>query len=397
MNRQEIMKEATEWLKEEIITEDQFHKIVNRYELKDRSYLLFLFASLFIGLVFLTYVASNLHVIPHLVNLTIILLFMIGYYVIGNYFYRYKSTKVGLSLLIIGLFIFGAGIFLLGQMYHYSYLHAVPFLIWSIAAFSLFVIYKHPALFVFTVTVITIGQIYNGMNYQSFYWLLAIFFVAACLHYVYHEPNRLYSLLFGWSYLVQGIVFVIVSDHDYHIYLHIFLLLFIAGAILNKDRIKEEFQYVALLAGFVFTCFETIFLRYARIELDWIYFFLWIPLFLIAVGIQITRRHYMYLPSLLLFIPIAYAGEYSDYLSMLALFIVSLSWLMLGYRVEDMKKITLGSVTFLISTFIAYFHLAWAFLDKSIFFFIGGILLFLLGYFLERKRRELKHSEVADK
>jgi uncharacterized membrane protein len=38
---------------------------------------------------------------------------------------------------------------------------------------------------------------------------------------------------------------------------------------------------------------------------------------------------------------------------------------------------------------MGYFNLAWAFMPKSVFFLIGGILLFMLNGFLQRKKKQI--------
>ena len=50
----------------------------------------------------------------------------------------------------------------------------------------------------------------------------------------------------------------------------------------------------------------------------------------------------------------------------------------------------LGTVAFLFSTFNVYIQYAWDALNKSLFFFIGGVLLFLISFIFERQRRRLK-------
>ncbi|MFC7667053.1 hypothetical protein ACFQT0_06190 [Hymenobacter humi] len=46
-----------------------------------------------------------------------------------------------------------------------------------------------------------------------------------------------------------------------------------------------------------------------------------------------------------------------------------------AHRHEDPDQLTIGAVLFVIATMVAYFKLTWAFLDKSLFFLLGGVLL----------------------
>ena len=59
----------------------------------------------------------------------------------------------------------------------------------------------------------------------------------------------------------------------------------------------------------------------------------------------------------------------------------------LGYRLREEWYINLGAVLLLIFIFVKYFDWFFTFLDKSVFFIIAGVLLFLLGWLMERGRR----------
>jgi uncharacterized membrane protein len=49
------------------------------------------------------------------------------------------------------------------------------------------------------------------------------------------------------------------------------------------------------------------------------------------------------------------------------------------------EQLTLGAVLFVVATMVAYFRLTWAFLDKSLFFLLGGGLLLGLSWYLRRR------------
>ena len=60
---------------------------------------------------------------------------------------------------------------------------------------------------------------------------------------------------------------------------------------------------------------------------------------------------------------------------MIALFVFSLQLLWRGYAEEWRAKINWGTVLFLLSTLVAYGKLTWDFMDKSLFFILGGVLM----------------------
>ncbi|MRH44189.1 DUF2157 domain-containing protein [Aquibacillus halophilus] len=395
MNREAIKKEAKKWSKQGIITEQQLDEIVDLYPKRDRSFLLLTFAALFIGLGFLTFIASNWSWIPQIGKMTIILLFMIGFYVSGELIYRKKSKPVGLSFIVIGLFVFGAGIFLTGQMYNYMYFQAIPFLIWSLAGVALFIFYQHASLYVVSIVITTVGQLYSAFVYSDFNLGLFLVLLFAFGHYTYRQARYLYGYLFAISFMVQTMVLVFADGHDYYWLIIGSLVLYGLGSLVRKQGLNRPFRHVSLIAMFILGIFHVFLLGNSyfldSIEFELIFLAIWIIILIPIVVMKTMKQEFSNMIELALFVPVFFV-PYSDLLAMLVLFIYSLGMLLIGYKEEHYRKITLGTFAFLISTLIAYIHLAWAFLNKSLFFFLGGIILFILSFLLERKRREHKQD-----
>ncbi|HEX8505014.1 MAG TPA: hypothetical protein VF630_06575, partial [Hymenobacter sp.] len=60
-----------------------------------------------------------------------------------------------------------------------------------------------------------------------------------------------------------------------------------------------------------------------------------------------------------------------------------------AHRDEDPDQLTIGAVLFVAATAVAYFKLTWGFLDKSVFFLLGGVLLLSLSWYLRRRNAEV--------
>ncbi|WP_216690551.1 hypothetical protein [Hymenobacter siberiensis] len=58
-------------------------------------------------------------------------------------------------------------------------------------------------------------------------------------------------------------------------------------------------------------------------------------------------------------------------------------------RDHDPEQLTIGAVLFVAATAVAYFKLTWGFMDKSLFFLIGGILLLALSWYLRRRNAQV--------
>jgi uncharacterized membrane protein len=79
--------------------------------------------------------------------------------------------------------------------------------------------------------------------------------------------------------------------------------------------------------------------------------------------------------------------------TLVVLYAYSGSVLLRAHQEQNPDRVTLGTVLFIITTAVAYFKLTWGFMDKSLFFLLGGILLLGLSWYL---RRRANHT-FADK
>jgi uncharacterized membrane protein len=94
--------------------------------------------------------------------------------------------------------------------------------------------------------------------------------------------------------------------------------------------------------------------------------------------------------QLALFLPFVYLEAWTDMsflFYLIAVFGFSLLLLLRGYDVESRMRVNLGTFLFLLSCFFAYAKLTWGFLDRSLFFLVGGLLLFGLSWFLNQRRK----------
>ncbi|MFC7060826.1 DUF2157 domain-containing protein [Halobacillus seohaensis] len=390
MKRGQLKKESKYWVEDKIITSEQREKILKRYNQKTSHPILLTFAALFIGLGFLTFIASNWSAMSDLVKMGIILFFLIAFYGTGDLVYRRWSKPVGLSLIIIALCVFGSGIFLIGQMFHYTSFSAFPFFVWSLAALGLLIFFEESLLFIATVVIVTAGQIYSGVIYQDFYIPIGLLFVIGLGWILYKKGNRLLTGIFAISYVVQSLVFVFTHSWSYYWLILLFLVLYIVSHIPYGQVYLKTFGSIAVLSIFVVNIFQVFLLgqESEQVEYSNIFFMGWTILFICAViqsALESTKFNWL---DLILFIPVFRIGA-GDLLSLLLLFGYSLGWLIAGYKKEQAEWVAKGAIAFLITTFVAYFQLAWDFMDRSVFFFIGGILLFVLSFFLEKKRRQV--------
>ncbi|MCA0969629.1 DUF2157 domain-containing protein [Halobacillus litoralis] len=392
MNRNQISKESSKWVVEKIITEDQRQQLLERYPKRRHQPLLLTFAAIFIGLSFLTFIASNWSDMDDLLRMGLIVFFLTAFYVSGERVYAKYSKPLGISFFLIALLIFGAGIFLVGQMYHYTSYSAFPFLIWSVAAYGLFYLSKEKTFFVATVIILTTGQIYSGFVFQQLHWLSAGLFLIGLGLSVYKMKDTILTTLFGASFLIQSLILVMSEDLHYYWLMVFFLVLYlIDDLVVNKGQLRV-FKTMSVTAVFFLHVIGVFLLGEEWIsratESSFLFFLVWAVLFVGAVIRAALSSTNYYWVDLLLFVPV-FKFAIGDVLSLGILFIYSLIWLVFGYRTEVSRWVNKGTAAFLFTTFLAYFQLAWDSMNRSLFFLLGGLLLFILSFLLERKRRSV--------
>ncbi|UOQ43473.1 DUF2157 domain-containing protein [Halobacillus salinarum] len=392
MYRDQIDKESRRWVEDSIITEEQRQKIIDRYEKKPARSFLLTFAAIFIGLGFLTFIASNWSAIPQLGRMGIIVLSMTLFYIMGHILFEKGSKNLGRSFLLIAMLIFGAGIFLTGQMYHYQAFSAFPFFIWSSASFCLYLVYQEKLFFISTVSIMTIGQIYSGIVFQSFDIWIGILFLFGIGMIAYRCKDDWLSLGFALSFSIQALVLVFSEEFPYYWLIVYFLVLYLTDDLVKGKGRYRIFNMVSVIALIVLNALQVFFLSsdyiFDSIEYSFFFFIVWAVLFVFAVIRSAMSPVNVYWIDLILFVPV-FRFEFGDMLSLVLLFLYSLGWLVAGYKQEISRWVNKGTAAFLVTTLMAYFQLAWDFMSRSLFFFIGGVLLFLLSFLLERKRRNL--------
>ncbi|MBM7659809.1 putative membrane protein [Bacillus mesophilus] len=390
--RKWVEKEGRKWVRDELISEDQYEQIVNRYKKEQTSNLLPVFASILIGLGILSFIASNWDGIHDLVRVFIIIIVMSGFYLAGERAHRNGNERIGNSLLGIGIISFGAGIFLLGQMYHFQSYDARAFIIWALAGLLVVQLWKSKFLLIVTMAIITVGQLYTMFQFSAFSYILALLLFFGVGHFVYHRPHTIISVLFSFSYSLTALFLVISEEWNYHVLFIFFLALYVMSEWLKKDQIKRPiqlFMQISAILVSIFTIFTfDSFLQYEGINTNGLTVYPFILVILFGLFYWLKKKS-LDVTDLLLYLPVFYVGVMVDVLYMLLLFIYSISLLVIGYREELTEKATFGTMLFLLSAFIGYIQLAWDFMPKSIFFLLGGIILFILSWLLEKRRRQL--------
>lgn len=326
----------------EKVSQDTANSLLSGYEPnKDFSFIRVLTAigSLLLGFGVLSFIASNWEDMTRPLKLAVIIGFLIAFNLAG-YFNQKKYPKTAAALFYVGALIYGAGIFLVQQMFHLSVNSHFAFFLWATGLVPLMLLRKDVVLNFFTMLLYFIWLITSTLDMNQFPW---------------------YGLLITLPYY-----FVWYTN-------------------------KEKEQSVLFLSN----TFLLFWLFFAAIDLD--LHGLWIALFFFALGIfKLYQKHMVLNLHGNLLIGIAGLNLTSPYIWDLAEKGTQYSLPAIGFAVAFglylLKRIHSGSlfaIVLICALIIRYYvDLTYDFLPKSLFFILGGLLLLGFGYYFERRRRK---------
>ncbi|MGM8214700.1 DUF2157 domain-containing protein [Bacillaceae bacterium W0354] len=400
MRRQWVKEESLKWVNDGIIDEKQREQIVRRYSEKDYHSLIFFFAAILIGLSCLTFVAANWQAIHHLVRIGLIIAFLVAFYFLGNSFFEKNKPIYGVSCFVIAIAIFGSGIFLSGQMYHYSMNSVFAFFAWGLVAFLIYLSRPHLFLLLVGLVIVSVGQLYGLFNLRVFDWSLFALFIIAYGSIVFTKKNVKVSWLFAIFYLIQMVGYSLEQFDQYYWTIIFILLLYIVGTLFKDETITRPFQSVAISSAFIITIIQALIFEneYARNDLHVHYLYYIFLVLLLGIAFLVTwdDSNRLRVAQLSLFFPVFILIDYASFIAYILLFVFSICKLIEGYQTFARRRVLVGTIAFLISTFVVYFQVAWDFLDKSLFFLVGGLVLFLIGFLLEKHRRDFMKENRED-
>lgn len=335
-----ISKELGYFESSGLITEEQKIGILETYDVKSGPNFIRVvvtIGAILVGLGILSFIASNWDGITHFVKLLIIFGVFCGVNLAG-YQLTETNPRTGRSLIYLGTLVYGAGIFLIGQMYNFGGDFPTAFLLWSLGVLPVAIQQKDKYLMLFAnllFLVYLFGSFEQGFPYAG--WLgVPIGYFA----FYYFDKSR--QLLFAANLISLSFIFRIALSYDLD-GLYVAMLFFCIGLIMYGVKHTFEQDVFRVQGNILFGVTGVI---------------LTIPeLWDVLVNAQSTR-----LASILF-----------------ALAFVALLFFLI-------RKGSLISLVFICVTIFRYYTDTFAFLPKSLFFIVGGLLLLAFGFYFERMK-----------
>jgi uncharacterized membrane protein len=386
-----LEQEIELWLREGLIAPDQKDKLLARYRvLKEADEkagpgklitTLSILGSILIGIGAILFIASNWSLIPKWGKLFIVFSSMLTSYGLGFYFRYEKVTypKVGASLILLGSLIFGAGIFLIAQMYHITVHYPNGPLLWGLGVLPLAYLLRFKSLI--SLAIIDL-LIWLGM--EANFWIS---------YSSYYEIITMVNLYFMTGITLWGIGLMHREWQSMRIISSPYIILgsmitFSAGYILTFDIHESSFVSEALLIfyiGITSLFLLSVIPRILSKEKEKG----WGPE---TLGLFILMGIVLYLS---LSFPVMSSKAFKEgfrlfFNILFALEIFGL--IILGFIKRYPTYVNIGLLFFAVDVVTRYFDFFWALLPRSLFFIIGGLFLLFGGIYLERKRRTILAS-----
>jgi uncharacterized membrane protein len=395
MSRKWVEKEGLHWVEKNIVTREQYEQILDLYN--DRKHaigVLPLLGSILVGLGILSFVAANWQEIPQMARLVMIIVLMVACYGSGELFRKKGNDRLGLAMTALGLISFGGGIVLIAQMFHLVSHDIMSFIVWGSVGMLLTYLYRSKFLYLISLLIFTCAQWYSTDAHHQFSYVSFIIMAVGLGYYAWKHQHMLLSWFFSLSIVLQSLILVLDRDWKF-LWVFIPLMALYAMGDWIKDRSSGfALQSVPLAAAFIFAivmvfAFDVVSEGDRHDILAQPFYYMGVMLLLLAASLygKWTNDRISSAFEWVLLFPIIYLQSGIAVTYLLVLFFFSFYVLWRGYIEQWRFKINFGTLLFIITTMVAYGKLTWAFMDKSLFFILGGLILLALSWFLNRRKK----------
>ncbi|QKG54153.1 DUF2157 domain-containing protein [Hymenobacter sp. BRD67] len=404
MSRKFLETESPAWVSEGLITEAQRQLLLARYpsEAVQAVGLLPLLGSILVGLSALSVVAANWQSLPEALRLGLLLGTLLAAYAGGEYFLRRGNRRVGHGLLGLGLVTFGASIILTSQLYQLVGYDVSGLLAWVVVGVLLSFLYDSQSLTLLPILIGAAVQTYCTQALGVFSYATMGLVVLGSGYRWWHRPDTLVASVLAAGLLWQVALWVALSHAKITWFFIPAMLVYAAGDWHPDPAASRALKGPPLVAAYLFALGLALFGetdQYAGLLRPPVLAYLGALAAVLALSVagKRVRGRLATLPDWLLLLPGFYLpGRLPLAIATLVvLYAHAGSMLARAHRSADAEQLTLGTVLFIIATMVAYFKLTWAFLDKSLFFLIGGVLLLSLSWYLRRRNASRLAETVA--
>ncbi|WP_432403307.1 DUF2157 domain-containing protein [Wukongibacter sp. M2B1] len=326
-----------------IITEQQLNDIMISYE-EDSGInfikILVTIGAVLIGLGILSFIASNWTYMGRFLKVAVIIA-TLGGSIFTSFKLEKDYPKTSKALLYLSALIYGAGIFLMGQIFNFGGEFTQSFLLWTIGVLSVSLLLKEKTLFIFAhmLALVYINGSFN-QNIIIYTIILAVIFYIGNKYFNFSKLITFFNTAVALNIVLYLLNYFDIED------IYISIAFFLIGLVmyyikhgLNPDIFKLQGMIILGISGLSLT-FDS----------------LWEELSFIGNGKYVA---------------------------------IGFGILLIIYLLSLVRKRLLTPLLFTCILILRYyFDTLYDFMPKSLFFIIGGLILLGFGHYFERIRKD---------
>ena len=339
--------------------------------------LIYTISVILIGLGVITFVSANYWIIE-LLNRTKILKIILLLGVTLSTFWggfelayvRKNFPRLGNALIFLSTLLIGGTYALIGQVYHTNANSSSLMFIWLISILPVAYLFKSKAVNIISIVLLILGIVFYYMELaidKSLIWTIFIPILCGMILYTvgnipivlkkYNDFSLMYKVVGMLPIFITLLILTCISESSYHITSPYYILPIVVLILLNFLNIIINKSNDFLLK------IETIF-SVAMLCL------LLLLLILPSVNVGLT----IFCANLFIITMLVFGFYY-------------------GYKFENEKIISATNKILMLYLLVSYFRWGWSFMDKTLFFLLGGFGLLTVGILLEKNKIKLYKRE----
>ncbi|MCQ9205187.1 MAG: DUF2157 domain-containing protein [Omnitrophica bacterium] len=429
-----LFEEIAKWRNEGLIDDTQASRIQAKYaerlEYNRLINTIVTLGSILVGLGILLFVASNWDKISRPFKILIIFSVISGFNISGYYFRCVKDNYPGLGegFLLIGAFSFGAGVWLIAQIYQIHYNFSAGILFWILGILPLAFVYRSWMILTLSsiLSCVWLGSYYTYYSQRAGYGFFILAAVLISLCYLRKQRFSLFVILVGITmWLTRFWVLAYPMDRtftDKGFIGHVILVTIYGawGVILYGLGIWHQRSSKLFSFSFLYKFLSIIFIALGTYSLTFTHHYdkgehlISLPLginllilFLSAGGIFIFYRLYrtadnkpeikeiklvlwlFVLQVMAMLLSFSSVRTVSLSYNIILLF-QALGFIYIGFLKSNEGIFRLGIAIFFLDILSRYFDIFWKMMPRSLLFILGGAILIGGAVFANKKRREFE-------
>lgn len=378
-------KKIEKWLNEGLINKETALKmLVEIKQDKARSkktkinITIYTIAVILIGLGVITFISANDWILRLLESSDFLKIFLMITVTIGSFWGGYKLAyeknnfpKLGNALIFLSTLLIGGTYALIGQIYHVNANSSSLMFLWFISILPVAYLFKSRAINIVSIILMFLGIIFFYAELSLDSALIWTIFIPVLCGLTLYSAGNVPVVLdkyndFSLSYKIVGALAIFITlliltcsvEHSYHMTSPYYILPVVLLMILN-------------FASFVTNKKCNLLLKIETISI----FVMLCMLLLLLILQSVSTGLIVFLANALIIAMITFGLNY-------------------GYKFENDRIIGVTNWMLIIYLIVNYCRWAWSYMDKSLFFILGGCVLLTLGLFLEKRRKEIMEKNA---